>query len=260
MILPSSINDTFNSISSIDARISLTVCLSLCLLFAYPAIKRKWLSPAALMTTTLIALIICYKLGLAILIFPFLFVLIGSLISNRGQAPKDKSARSAKQVLANAGVAQIYVLAFHDPQKSTPLFIIVFAIALADTMSSEIGKKFNGQTYDICNFKKLEVGLSGGVSLAGSLAGLAGSFIIALAALLYSTDFRFILFVGGIGFLGMLVDSFIGSIAQGKYLVDNKLTEVGSKENLVKGFHFFDNDLTNFISILLTTSVVILLA
>lgn len=255
MILPSSITDFFINISSIDVKISLALCLSLCILFAYPAIKRKWLSPIALLTTTMVALIFCYKLGIAILIFPFLFVLIGSLISNKEIASADKKARSAKQVLANSGVALIYVLGINNTEKSIPLIILVFAIALADTMSSEIGKKFRGPTYNICGFKKISVGLSGGISLIGSLAGLAGSFIIALAALLYSTDIRFILFVGLIGFIGMLVDSFIGSIAQGKYLINEKITEDGPKEDLVNGFHFFDNDVTNFVSILVSTFV-----
>ena len=260
MIFPSEVTELYNNISSMNLRFSMLVTICAIALFAIPAIKKNWLSKNALITTTAIAILLVIYLGIGILLFPFLFAIIGSLISKKENSTIEKNGRSAMQVIANAGVAIIFVIALNDSQKSIPLVIFVFAIAMSDTMSSEIGKRFKGATYDICSFKKIEPGLSGGISTIGTLAGLMGSLIIALAALLYSFDFRFSMSVCLIGFLGMLVDSLLGSTAQGKYLNGNKIKDRGSKENLVSGFHFFDNELTNFVSIFITICFVYLLA
>lgn len=258
-MFPSEINQIFLSVSSFDLKYSLAICLILCLLFSYPAVKRKWLTVPAMITTTIIALGLTLKLGLGILIFPFIFAFIGSLLSKNENQSKERNGRTTIQVFANAAPAIILILIFHNHHIAIPLVIFVFAIALADTMSSEIGKKYNGNNYDICTLKKMDHGLSGGVSLAGNLGGLAGSMIIGIAAMLYSLDFYFFISVCLVGFGGMLIDSVIGSLAQGKYSINNRIQEEGPKKNLVKGFHFFNNELTNFVSILFTIAIVYLL-
>lgn len=208
-------------------------------------------------TATLIAILLVYNLGLAILLFPFIFTFIGSLISKKEDQKQEKKGRTTKQVLANAGVAVLSTLLIKNPSEATALVIYVFAIALSDTMSSELGKKFSGPTYDICKFKKIKSGLSGGVSIIGTGFGLLGSSIMAIAALCYSTSLNFFLAVLVIGFTGMLVDSILGSLAQGKYQIGTKLTESGNKKDLVKGFHFIDNDAVNFLSILVTIGITV---
>ncbi len=257
-MFPSEINQIFLRVSSFDSSFSLIFCLILCLLFSYPATQRKWLTLAAVATTAIIAVFFVVKLGLGILLYPFIFALIGSILSTKKQSLKEKNGRTSKQVLANSIVALIVVILIPNKEIAIPLVIFVFSIALADTMSSEIGKKYRGINYDIVSFRQINHGLSGGISLAGTLAGLVGSCLMALAAMLYSLNLYFGIYVCIIGFLGMLLDSIIGSLAQGKYLIDNQVKEYGPKENLVKGLHFFDNEMTNFISILLTILTVYL--
>ena len=257
-MFPSEINQIYLRVSSIDLTYSLAICLILCLLFTYPTIQRKWLTVPALLTTTIIAASFVFKLGLGILIYPFIFVFLGSLLSRKDKSSKEKNGRTTKQVLANSIIALCIVFAISNNQIAIPLVIFVFSIALSDTMSSEIGKKYLGKNYDICTFKQINHGLSGGISMAGTLGGLIGSSTMALASMLYSVDFYFFISVCVIGFVGMLLDSIIGSLAQGKYLIDHQLKEHGPKEKLVKGFHLFDNELTNFVSILLTITLVYL--
>ena len=256
---PNTINPLFEYFSGLGLGLSLIITIVLCLLFSFPAIKRKWLSPQAMSATSMIATFLVYKFGIAILIFPFLFALTGSILSKKQNQGREKLGRTPKQVFANAGVAILFALIIQDKYVAIPMVIFVFAIALSDTLSSEIGKRFKGPTFDICKWKKLQPGLSGGVSFVGSLAGLLGSGIIALASLVFTFDLRFFITVIIIGFIGMLIDSILGSLIQAKYLNNNIITESGKKEELISGFHWIDNDKVNFLSILITISVLLIL-
>ncbi|MEM6396937.1 MAG: DUF92 domain-containing protein [Bacteroidota bacterium] len=109
------------------------------------------------------------------------------------------------------------------PYFSGMLFIplAVLATANCDTWASEIGRYFKGRTYDITRFKRVEPGLSGGISFAGTLGGGFGAAAIAALAFVISSDwisgvivYAFIWFFG---FLGMLVDSILGALFQRKY-------------------------------------------
>jgi len=194
------------------------------------------------------------KQDLYLLIFPFLFAAIGSLISTKDSSI-EKEGRTVKQVIANAAPAILFLLFVPDQILARNMVITVFAVALADTMSSELGKKWKGTTIDFCSMKKMEPGLSGGISLEGSLAGLMGSLIIATAAFVYSISINLFFIIAIFGFVGMLIDSIIGSIAQGKYLVDESLTEVGNRNELVRGLHWLNNEWVNFISIVIAVTI-----
>jgi hypothetical protein len=79
-------------------------------------------------------------------------------------------------------------------------------------------KYYRGQTYDILRWQKITPGLSGGVSVVGTLAGLPGSAIMVLLAGLifpFSWFEQSVLMLGGFG--GMLLDSILGSVLQAKY-------------------------------------------
>lgn len=248
---PSISNPFFDSLNSLQTQYAILITFVCCGLFGTIAVKKKWLTANAIVATSLIALVITYKVGLLLLLYPFLFALIGSKLSYTQDNQKEKNGRTAKQVLANAGVAFIAIVFLPSEQTIAAIIIYVFSIALADTMSSEIGKRQNSPTIDICTLKKVEPGLSGGISTRGTLAGILGATIIAVAAMLYCIDIRFFISVLLVGIIGMFLDSVIGSIAQGKYLMNNKISETGNKEMLAKGFHLIDNDATNFLSILI---------
>ena len=204
----------------------------------------------------LIAMIINIKHDIDLLLFPFLFAAIGSFISRRDSS-KEKDGRSITQVLTNAGPALLAVLFIPDQLLARNIVILVFAVALADTMSSELGKRWKGTTIDFCSLKKMEPGLSGGISWQGSAAGLLGSFIIASAAFIYPIDHALFLTFLSFGFIGMLIDSILGSIAQGKYLVGEQMKESGEREELVHGVWWLNNEGVNFISICISVLLAI---
>ena len=198
-------------------------------------------------------LIIGSGLG-AYLIYPISFLLSGSLVSRLNPKNGDNSGRSAKQVIANSGVAGILAFAFlltHN--QLLPLaFVISFSVALSDTFSSEFGKRYGGIPRNICSLKPIQKGLSGGITIIGTLAGLLGSTCVSIIYFLHIHEFQNSLIILTLGFAGMLIDSFIGCAFQAKYKNDKNIEEIGSRKNLNRGFYLIDNNMTNFLSILIT--------
>ena len=97
--------------------------------------------------------------------------------------------------------------------------------------------------------------MSGGVSLVGSLAALVASFVIPALALLFNIiSWQFFLLASLVAFLGVFVDSALGSLLQVKYRCKacGKLTErewhCQKKCEKASGFEFFDNDVVNLFS------------
>jgi len=128
------------------------------------------------------------------------------------------------------------------------------AIATADTWSSEIGQYLKWPTYDLVKWRKVPAGLSGGVSLPGTLAGLGGAVFIALSCcwLLHSFGWSKYLMVAVAGFFGMLLDSVLGSLLQATYRdpATGALSDVQRDGGeLVSGFSWMTNDLVNFLAI-----------
>lgn len=244
--------DILQYLSNKENQVAVTILL--CTLFGFLGYRKKWFTIPASITVGILATIIVLKQDIYLLVFPFLFAFIGSLLSKKDTFTERKG-RSTKQVLANAAPAIIFLLLVQDETLARNMVITVFAVALSDTMSSELGKKWRGTTVDFCSMKKMEPGLSGGISLQGSLAGLLGSLIIAIAAFIYPIDINLFFIILTFGFVGMFIDSIIGSIAQGKYLVGEKMMEVGNRNELVRGLHWLNNEEVNFISIIIAVLI-----
>ena len=177
--------------------------------------------------------------------------------------------RDAMQVLANGIPAAIAALGFLISGKV--LFIIPFvasiAEAFADTCASGIGV-FAKKTFDPFRMKKCEKGLSGGMSLVGTFASIAASFIIAFSALLWQFEGYGIyeaLIAALAGVLGAIFDSFMGSILQAKYrcAACGKVTEreehCGICTTLTSGFAVIDNDIVNLISCAFAAALALLM-
>ncbi|MEL6357031.1 MAG: DUF92 domain-containing protein, partial [Bacteroidota bacterium] len=186
------------------------------------------------------------KIGLLpLLLFFASSIAIGKLFPHHIPIGDDKhgKARDAFQVLANGGpfglLAVVYGIVllcphFFEPSAQMGEFRVDFtgaeswvlaamlvsmATATADTWSSEFGQYFAGKTYDLLRLKVVDPGLSGGVSWAGSLAGLLGASLIAISGyfLLPAFQLKEFFFITLLGFGGMLVDSLLGSAFQRQY-------------------------------------------
>lgn len=178
--------------------------------------------------------------------------------------PKSGKARDHMQVWSNGGVflvaAILGELSFISLDTVEILMLSSISVATADTWSSEIGMYFKGKTYDAFRWKPMNPGLSGGMSLQGTLAGMAGAFLITWCGwmILPESDFNDLELIFLSGCIGMYLDSLMGSILQGKYTdPSGEIRDYGSQ--LISGYVFVTNDLVNLLSNALTVTLVYLL-
>lgn len=201
--------------------------------------------------------------GAAVLIF---FFVLGSALSrlpSEVSAPEQKARRDGGQVLANGLWPALLALAYSTRQDETYYlaFVASIAVACADTVSGEIGVRWGGRTVSIVNFRSIPPGVSGGVSLIGTLAGLAGAMLVALVGVgprqwdLF-LSLKSIGSITAIGFLGMLVDSLLGASVQAKYrcsicrLAVEEPHHCGQPAERASGLPVLDNDGVNFLATL----------
>lgn len=183
------------------------------------------------------------------------------------------SRRDAAQVAANGGVAGFLVLLyFIFPQifpeiNISALLWVGFAASLAganaDTWATELGLLNPRQPLLLTTFRRVPQGTSGAVSAVGTLAALAGSMFVAVAAILsslagwapdvgLSLGTQFLLISLG-GLLGSLVDSFLGATLQTVYFCAqcDKETErypfhtCGTATMRTRGLPWLNNDWVN---------------
>ena len=175
--------------------------------------------------------------------------------------------RDAVQVFSNGFVAAVSALIYLITSKE--LFLIAFVAALAesfaDTAASGIGF-ISKKVYDPFRFEKCENGISGGMSLLGTLAGLFAAVIVPLVALAFGRiNALGLVAVFAAAFLGCIFDSFLGSLFQVKYkcpicsLVLEKKSHCGSDTVKYRGLSFVNNDLVNLLSTVFSALVAMLL-
>lgn len=167
--------------------------------------------------------------------------------------------RDAGQVAANGAVAATFVLlhlAF--PRGAWPWigFAGALAAANADTWATELGVLSGLKPRLITHpSQRVEPGTSGGISVAGTLAALGGSALIAVCTRVLDPGVGW-LAVGAIamgGLLGGVSDSLLGATIQAIYFcpVDQHETEqhpahsCGSPTTQVRGWTWLNNDWVN---------------
>ena len=130
------------------------------------------------------------------------------------------------------------------------MVLIVMSAALGDTLSSEIGMRWGKNPIQITTGKRVPVGLSGGISLAGTLGALLGGLVMSIYALTMF-EVRLAMFldllIAALG--GSIIDSLLGDSIQEKFKHNGELRDVGLPNNRVSGIIGFNNDAINFISL-----------
>ena len=222
--------------------------------------KFNWLSNSGIFQAIL--LLTSMVMARFTLLPIFLFFILGSISSKLNKVQKSDSkhgkARDGYQVLANGGV--VLLLAWLKIESQNEIFNILMyisiCISMADTFSSEFGMKFGGQPWDIIRFKRINQGLSGGISLAGTIASFLGAGIISICYFYIHSDgfLTFSILLSGV--LGSLVDSVLGSLFQPKFKTQlGEIMDFGKKEDMISGVSFFSNDFVNFLSNVIVTSL-----
>ncbi|NOX38616.1 MAG: DUF92 domain-containing protein [Calditrichaeota bacterium] len=252
------------------ANVQLTLGTLLGGLVALLSFRARFLDASGAVATFLLAVCIFGFGGWQWTIPILTFFILSSLLSKIGKRRKAAyepmfekgSRRDYAQVLANGGVAgALMVLYMFFPQPEIYLFYLAaLAAATADTWATEIGVMIGQQPRLIRNFKPVMPGTSGGITLAGSLGAIAGAFVLALSgsAFLEATVGSVPVLLGlitGSGFLGNVVDSYLGATVQIQYRcpVCQKITEKshhcnGTPTTPYSGVNWMNNDMVNFLN------------
>lgn len=143
-----------------------------------------------------------------------------------GIAQEKRGARSARHALANCGVA-VY-LAFLVFSAMTPAtfalaFVCAYATAAFDTVSSEIGQAYGGRPVLITTLRPVPAGTEGAVSWVGTLAGLAGAWVVCGVATgtgFLDSDRTAVVLAAA--FIGSTADSVLGATLETRGIIDNE--------------------------------------
>ena len=245
--------------------ITITGWSSATVLFAVVTIRLKALTWDGAVAASVLGLTVVFLSGPEWLAPLFAFfgssVLLGKAFRRRNDRASDTKQglpRDAAQVLCNGLPYAALVIWSAFTHRDVGMYLLItMAVATSDTWSSEVGTALRGRTLNIIGFKPVAPGRSGGVSVAGSAAGIAGALCIAMLVLVLpgatATPLKDIAMITVFGFSGMLVDSVLGSLFQARYsMADSAIGDRG--EQFVGGLRWMTNDLVNLLSNGITTA------
>lgn len=232
-----------------------TIILIVIIVLAIAAWYKKWLTVSGALAALFIGTLVIFFADALHLVPLAIFLTTGSIASTLNEKQLNTTGRNATQVFAN-GIVAVCCLIIYSITKVELYYIAFFisiAISMSDTISSEIGKYCKQSTYDVISLKKTTIGLSGGISIAGTLAGLIASIMYAyIVYVVFSLTLQNGILIGIIGFIGMLIDSVLGSTLQAKYATINNLITEEKTSHLVKGYAWCTNDVVNNITNIIT--------
>jgi len=133
--------------------------------------------------------------------------------------------RGAANAIANTGFAAGAAL-LSQLSPSTAPWLIAFTAALAaggsDTVASEIGKAWGTRTFLVTSMAEVRPGTSGGLSVEGTVAGLAAAVLIAAFAVVLGLIVPRALLAVVIGAtLGSIAESALGATLEAKGILNN---------------------------------------
>jgi uncharacterized protein (TIGR00297 family) len=205
----------------------------LLMLAALVAVFARKLTPVAGLTGLLISILIYLGSGYAGLLSMAAFFICGTMATGwklnikaqKGISENNKGQRNASQVLANSGMAAIVSVVGYffgaDGFLIAILTAAAFSAATADTLSSELGNIYGKRYYNILSLKPDQRGLDGVISLEGTLAGVAGSLLIAMICFAFFPFAKTILIILIAGTAGNIADSILGAALERRGKIKN---------------------------------------
>ena len=161
------------------------------------------------------------------------------------------------QVLANGSFCLVSgALFLLTGQTAFVLIMMSCCVALfTDTMASDLGALTRQRPYDVVHRRYVDKGVSGGMTLLGTL-GSAGFAILASLALVWMLGYPLwaSTIVAGIAIVSCFLDTLLGATVQVKYACPVCGKTIERKEHCgvmtayLSGVKWIDNDVVNFVS------------
>ena len=250
------------------------------LILAYVSYRFNALSWSGALGMIIIGTIV-FGLGGLIFAVPLIFFFISSSLISLIMTPSKRQAmitfdktgpRDIWQVLANGTVATVCVILYFITGEFIWFFPYLAALceATSDTWATELGTLSKRYPVSITSLKRVKPGRSGGVTIIGTLAAVAGSLAamlsgysaVAIDSGLQQFQFKFWLAAVNAGFAGAILDSMMGGSIQAMYRcnicerITEKKLHCDLPTNHISGWRFINNDMVNFVSTLFAAAVV----
>ncbi len=136
-----------------------------------------------------------------------------------------REGRNAWQILANLAVAALGSVVFSVTGNRVWLVAALAALAEAatDTVASEIGQCRGPDARLITTWERVPAGTDGGITIPGSIAGMAAGLVIAAVGAVGGMIVQRQLWIPlATGFAGMLIDSLLGATLQRHGWISNQ--------------------------------------
>ncbi|MCX7691020.1 DUF92 domain-containing protein [Thermoflexus sp.] len=171
--------------------------------------------------------------------------------------------RDLAQALANGGVgAALAILWGFLPHPALWwMFAGSLAAVTADTWATEVGLLSGRPPWHPLKRRPVPPGTSGALTLEGTIAAALGALGIGILAVGWSPvggSLPMALAVGMVGFLGMLLDSFLGATVQRIYWcarcgkeTERPIHRCGQTTQPLRGWRWLNNDVVNALAALL---------
>ena len=210
---------------------------------------KKLLTPAGLLHSWLLGVILWVSLGWQGYLVVLFYFLVGSAVTRIGRV----GARGQENVWGSAltgTLCALGILVARALNAQTELitsllllgFVASFSTKLSDTSASEVGKAYGKRTFLITTLQPVPRGTEGAVSLEGTLAGIVASVAQALVGWgVGLIDLTGVVFCVVAAFIATNLESVIGATLQTK-------------------FNWLTNEVVNFLNTLIGAIAAILIA
>lgn len=244
------------------------------------AFRKKSVSVSGFVSMLVISAFFIWNDGIAALTVLFSMFASASLLTKykheyksllTDKVLKKHGARDAVQAICNLGVAFFCFILYTFSGEQAFLLALLCSVAAsnADSWASEIGVLSTSNPVLITNFKTCKPGISGGITLYGTLAGITGSMFIATISILLQRSMRldylsihlFILITLS-GIAGLFIDSLLGATLQIIYRdINGEETEnITLGQIKSRGIYWMNNDFVNFLSSFIVATGILLLS
>jgi uncharacterized protein (TIGR00297 family) len=209
--------------------------LLICIFALVLGIGAYWAKAAdsdAVLSETIVCLLVILFAGLSWFILLLAFYLLGGAFTRYGYAHKHRlgiaqshgGVRGYKNVYSNSLAPLVLAICYGIYSSDVFIYAFIASVATAngDTLASEIGETSRSKPIMITTFRQTEPGVDGGVTPLGEAASLAGALIIGLLATGMGMASAFGIVVAAIGgFLGTNFDSLLGATLQSRGILSN---------------------------------------